>query len=174
MRQPGIVALHAVTSTNAMRYIFEASADNNTRRLVLLQNAAFLPLFREAMRRRGDVGDALLDELDPAQVSSSPADLIGEIFHDVSADPANASRKMLAYLRRGNSPQDVIDAARRLVFLKGNDAHDYKFSSAVLEDYYLASPKWRDLYLASSVFKLNGSGEPDNSLVTRICEALNA
>ncbi len=174
MRQPGIVALHAVTSTNAMRYIFEASADDETRRLVLLQNAAFLPLFREAMRRRGDVGDALLDELEPAQVSSSPADLIGEIFHDVSVDPANASRKMLAYLRNGNSPQDVIDAARRLVFLKGNDAHDYKFSSAVLEDYYHTSPEWRDLYLASGVFKLNGSGEQDNSLVTRIREALNA
>ncbi|HZZ27241.1 MAG TPA: hypothetical protein VFE46_04470 [Pirellulales bacterium] len=33
-----------------------------------------------------------------------------------------------------------IDAARLLVFLKGNNAHDYKFSSAVLEDYYHVSP----------------------------------
>ncbi|MCA9110018.1 MAG: hypothetical protein KDA52_08740 [Planctomycetaceae bacterium] len=172
MRQPGIVALHAVTSTNAMRYIFEASANDETRRLVLLQNAAFLPLFREAMRRRGDVGTALIDELQPADVDSSSADLIGEIFNDVSSDPASASRKMLAYLRGGKSPQELIDAARRLVFLKGNDAHDYKFSSAVLEDYYHTSPGWRDLYLVTSVFKLNGSGERDNSLVTRIREAM--
>ena len=33
-----------------------------------------------------------------------------------------------------------MNQARRLVFLKGNDAHDYKFSSAVLEDYAHVSP----------------------------------
>ncbi len=49
MRQPGIVALHAVTSTNALRYAFAKSGNDQTRRLLLLQNAAFLPLFREAM-----------------------------------------------------------------------------------------------------------------------------
>lgn len=174
MRQPGIVALHAVTSTNAMRYIFEASADDETRRLVLLQNAAFVTLFRDAMRQRGAVAEMRLDDLQPAEVRTSPADLIGDIFHDVSADPAAASRKVLAYLRGGHSAQNLIDAARRLVFLKGNDAHDYKFSSAVLEDYYHASPAWRDLYLASSVYKLNGSGERDNTLVSRIRESLRA
>jgi hypothetical protein len=41
----------------------------------------------------------------------------------------------------------------------------------VLEDYYYASPHWRELYLASSVFRLNGAGEPDNALVTRIRDA---
>ena len=174
MRQPGIVALHAVTSTNALRYIFEASADDETRRLVLLQNAAFVPLFREAMRQRGAVSDMKLDQMQAAEVKSSPADLIGEIFHDVSADPSAAARKLLAYLRGGHSAQELIDAARRLVFLKGSDSHDYKFSSAVLEDYYHAGPAWRDLYLASSVYKLNGSGEADNSLVARIRGALRA
>ena len=33
-----------------------------------------------------------------------------------------------------------MTAVRRLIFLKGRDAHDYKFSSAALEDYYHASP----------------------------------
>ena len=60
-----------------------------------------------------------------------------------------------------------MDAARRLVFLKGNDAHDYKFSSAVLEDYGHVSPHWRNRYLAASLFYLPGSGAPDNALVGR-------
>jgi hypothetical protein len=68
----------------------------------------------------------------------------------------------------------LIDAARVLVFLKGNDAHDDKFSSAVLEDYYHVSPSWRDLYLAASVFNLRGSAGPDTSLVKRIRAALQA
>ncbi len=174
MRQSGIVAMHAVTSTNAMRYIFESSGNDETRRLVLLQNAAFLPLFREAMRSRGKVNDARIDELQAAEVTTSPADQIGDIFRDVGANPSMAARKVLAYLNGGHSAQELLDAARRLVFLKGNDSHDYKFSSAVLEDYYYASPRWRNLYLASSVFHLNGSGKADNKLVTRIREAFKA
>lgn len=168
MRQPGIVGLHAVTSTNALRYIFEASGDNETRKLVLLQNAAFLPLFRNAMQSRGSIGEQKVDDLKPAELTSTGEESIAEIFHDVSADPAAACRKMLAYLQDNRSPEDLMTAARRLVFLKGNDSHDYKFSSAVLEDYYHTSPEWRNTYLSTSVFRLNGAGEPDNRLVQRI------
>src|SRR5690606_20213325 len=50
MRQPAIVPLHAVTTSNAARFAYEASGDDETRRLLMLQNAAFLPMFRDAMR----------------------------------------------------------------------------------------------------------------------------
>ena len=49
LRQPGIVSLHAVTTTNALHYAYQASGDDLTRRLLMLQNAAFLTLFRGAM-----------------------------------------------------------------------------------------------------------------------------
>jgi hypothetical protein len=68
--------------------------------------------------------------------------------------------------------RDFLDAARRLVFLKGDDAHDYKYSSAVLEDHNHVSPAWRDQYMALSVFNLRGSGERDNGLVERTRAAL--
>jgi hypothetical protein len=58
------------------------------------------------------------------------------------------------------------------VFLKGNDAHDYKFSAAVLEDYALISPGWRDRFLSASVHYLKGSQSPDNGLVERVRSAL--
>ena len=67
-----------------------------------------------------------------------------------------------------------MDTARMLVFLKGNDAHDYKFSSAILEDYYHVSPKWRDACLAADSFMLPSSTDRDNSLVQRTRAALNA
>ena len=66
----------------------------------------------------------------------------------------------------------LIHAARRLVYLKGNDAHDYKFSSAVLEDYYHASPSYRERYLAASMLLLPGSADKDNNLVKRTRAAL--
>jgi hypothetical protein len=63
-------------------------------------------------------------------------------------------------------------AARRLIFLKGRDSHDYKFSSAALEDYHHATPAWRARFLASSVYWLKGSGDKDNDLVKRARAAL--
>ena len=69
-------------------------------------------------------------------------------------------------------PKPLADAARRLIFLKGRDSHDYKFSSAVLEDFQHLSSPWRERFLAASVFNLRGSGEADNPLAQRIRAAL--
>ena len=68
--------------------------------------------------------------------------------------------------------KELIDAGRLLVFLKGTDSHDYKFSSAVMEDAMNVSPAWRNHFLAASVFWLKGSGSPDAPLVKRTRAAL--
>jgi hypothetical protein len=173
LRQPGLVSLHAVTTTNALHYAFQASGDDHTRRMLLLQNASFLTLFRAAMAGRGKLREARIDQLEPLAVTTGGPGAIEEIFASSSRDRMTAARKSLAYLEAGHDPTPVIDAARRLVFLKGDDPHDYKFSSAVLEDYYHASPKWRDRFLASSLLLLPGSADKDNNLVKRARSALS-
>lgn len=173
MRQPGIVALHAVTTTNAIHYAFRTVSEDPARRRLLLQNAAFLPMFREAMGRRGDVASARIDEMSLPE-SSDVAPDVAQIFHDVSHDRGEAARGVFAYLQQDRDPETLMDTARRLIFLKGTNAHDYKFSSAVLEDYYHISPAWRDRFLAASVYNLRGSEESDNGLVQRIRDALSA
>jgi hypothetical protein len=173
MRQPGIVALHAVTTTNALHYSYQASGDDRTRLLALLQNAAFVTMFRDAMNNRGKVGGAKIDELVAGdEVGEAPN--VDAIFSKLGDDRTSAARMTLAHLRSAGDAKSFIDAARVLVFLKGNDAHDYKFSSAVLEDYYNVSPVVRDQYLAANVFNLRSSADSDNKLVTRIRDALNA
>jgi len=174
MRQTGIVSLHATTSSNALHYAYATSANDNTRRLLLLQNASFLPLFREAMKGRGDVGDARVDELAAGDASSPGASAVEDIFAEVRRNRASAARKTMAYLAETPRAEDLIAAARRLVFLKGGDSHDYKFSSAVFEDFYHTSPKWRNRYLAASTYYLHGSSEKDNNLVERTRAALSA
>jgi hypothetical protein len=140
--------------------------------MLLLQNASFLPQFREAMGGRGNVEDSAIDMLEGTPPRAEGAEAIAEIFADLSDDRMQAARKTLAVVGGGTPAGDIIDAARRLVFLKGDDSHDYKFSSAALEDYYKVSPAWRDRYLAATVFNLHGSGERDNPLTTRIRAAL--
>jgi hypothetical protein len=172
VRQPAIVALHSVTTTNAMHYAFQTVASDDTRRLLLLQNTAFVTLFRDAMQRRGQVQEFDITTLQPADGESSGQGFCEKILRNISGDPAAASREVLAYLQSGGDAQDLIDAARLMVFFKGDNAHDYKFSSAVLEDYRHVSLAWRDRYLAANVYKLRGSGGRDNPLVARIRAAL--
>jgi hypothetical protein len=172
-RQPGIVALHAVTTSNALRYAWETSGSDDTRRMLLLQNAAFVPMFRQAMvARGGKLKELNLDQLQPTSLAGGERKPVDEIFADVGGDKMQAAGKVLAYLESHPDPTELVDAARLLIFLKGNNAHDYKFSSAVLEDHQRVSPAWRGRFLASSVFNLRGSGERDNALVARTRAAL--
>src|SRR5262245_19895548 len=173
MRQPGIVSLHSVTTSNAIRYAFETSADDLTRRWLLLQAASFLPLFRGEMANRKEKrSDLRFDGLEPLAPTSKGEAAVEEIFADLSKDKTTAARKLLGYLKADPDPRPVTDAARRLIFRKGTDSHDYKFSSAVLEDYAHVSPAWRDRYLAASVYWLKGSGDRDSRLVERTRAAL--
>ncbi len=172
LRQPAIVPLHAVTTTNALRFAFQTAADDRTRQLLMLQNAAFLPMFRDAAGGRGrleaiDIGDLR------RQAADADADQpLESIFAELDRNPTAAAWQTLAWLQRGGDAPRLIDMARALIFRKGTGAHDYKFSSAVLEDYYHVSPAWRNLYLASNMPKLRGSETADNPLVARIRAAL--
>ncbi|MBI3864481.1 MAG: hypothetical protein HY290_21575 [Planctomycetia bacterium] len=173
LRRPGIVGLHAVTTTNALRYLYGAAADDVTRRWILLQCASFVPSFRDAaVARGGSSNDVLVDKLEPLPLAA-PQEAVAEICADISRDKMTAARKVLTYVRTNPKPKPLLDAARLLIFAKGNDAHDYKFSAAVLEDFYHTGPEWRDKYLAACVFNLTGSGDRDNSLMQRAKSALS-
>lgn len=163
LRQPNIPALHAVTTANAMHFLYRTCADDATRRRLLLQNTAFLPLFREFMHSRGKVGEVRLDTLEAAGDTDS-ADQV------LDAKGIASARKVLGFATDNARARKVIDEVRRRIFLKGTDAHHYKFSSAVLEDYFHLSPDWRGRLLACSPQYLP-SGK-DNPLVRRIREAL--
>jgi len=167
-RRPGILSLHALTSSNALHFAYQTSAKDETRRLLLLQNAAFLALFR---------GDATnlrsleIDKLEPAEIPGEATPDLESIFAEISRDRLSAARKVLAFVKHNPDGREFINMARRLVFLKGNNSHDYKFSSAVLEDFHHIASPLREHFLAASVFNLRGSGDADNSLVQRTRQA---
>ncbi len=165
MRAPGILSLHATTFTNALHYSWQHCREEQTRKLLLLQNASFLPLFR-GERKAG----VRIDDLQPA---SEPV-TVEEVFAEFSKNKENASRKILRYLQDQKEPGEFAHAARRLIFLKGTNSHDYKYSSAVLEDYHAMNPKWRDRFLAATSYYFKGSSDPDNQLVTRIRAAFTS
>lgn len=170
MRQAGIVPLHAMTTTNALRFLFDNVGSPQTRKLLLLQNASFLPLFRAAMKARGQIGDSKIDEL--TGVESKEPVSVDAIFGSIGKQPQLAAQQVMTFLASDQDAETLMNAARRLIFLKGTDAHDYKFSTAALEDYYKISPALRSRYMAASTYNLKGSGATDNKLVDRIRAAL--
>ena len=164
-RKTGIVTLHSVTSSNALRFAYETSSDPQTRLMMLLQNAAFVPLFRGAA---GKLSDRKIDAMEGTEGKVD----VAAVFANVGKDRPAAAGRALAYLDGGGDAGALMNQARRLVFLKGNDAHDYKFSSAVLEDYAHVSGKWRNRFLASSLFYLPGEDAKENRLVGRVRAAV--
>ena len=50
-------------------------------------------------------------------------------------DRTSAAQKVLAYLQTAAASNSFVNEARRWLFLKGKNSHDYKFTSAGLEDW---------------------------------------
>lgn len=168
MRAPGILSLHSLTCTNALHYSWRHCTDDATRRFMLLQAASFLPLFRG----RNQEAQHRVDTLSPTPPQSTGTEGVAEIFSELSKNRLEAAQKILAWLDAAPRPEPFLHAARRMIFVKGTDAHDYKMSSAVLEDFRHLSPAWRNRFLAASAFYWKGSNEADNALVQRTRHAL--
>lgn len=171
MKQPGIVGLHTLTTLNALAFGYQTTSSDETRRYLLLQAASFLTMFRARMNNLPAV--PRVDTLEPLDLAGQGQAAIDDIFATASTNKLNAARKTLKLLQ--DHPDQLapyMTTARRLIFAKGNDSHDYKFSSAVLEDFYHVSPAWRNRFLAASVFWLKGSAGNDSPVLARTRAAL--
>ncbi|MEY4565598.1 MAG: hypothetical protein RLY14_568 [Planctomycetota bacterium] len=170
MRQPAIVPLHAITSTNAFHYLYRSVSEEGLRRWLILQNASFIGHFRDAAGKRATLNEANLLELQPAEQAIKET---SQIFEHLSTDRKLASQAILGYLKAGGDETALLRHSRELIFLKGTDSHDYKYSSAIFEEYKYCSPRWRSELLAAGSHLLTSSNEPDNGLKERIAEAFS-
>jgi hypothetical protein len=170
LRNPGIAPLHAVTSANALHFVFGASGDDTTRRLALLQAAGWMPLFRGRIQ---DDPSLLLDQMEPIAPGTSGAEAIGEIFSTVGRDRRQAAARAIGYVQAGGNPEDLYAAARRLIFHKANDSHQYKYGAASWEEARLATdPKWQAPLAAASLAYFPSSDLPNSPLMQRAADAI--
>jgi len=172
MKQPAIVSLHTLTTMNALAFGYQTTSNDETRRYLMLQAASFLPMFRARMNNLP--ANPRIDTLEPEELTGQGQAAIDNLFTNTGARLGlSAARKMLALLQ--NHPDQLpaaMTTARRLIFAKGTDSHDYKFSSAVLEDFYNVSPAWRNRFMAASVYWLKGSAGNDSPVMQRTRAAL--
>ncbi|MFM7591684.1 MAG: hypothetical protein ACKO85_07805 [Isosphaeraceae bacterium] len=172
LRKPGIVSLHAVTSINALHYIFTAAGDDTTRKLAMAQAAGWVTLFRQAL---GDAPALDINQLEPLDLPKAPDEVIADIFATVGKNRTDAARKTLGFLQNGGSHEAIFAAARRMIFHKGRDSHDYKFGAAAWEESLLAgTPRNRELLTAAMMGNLPASTSADSPLMIKAREAAHS
>ena len=101
------------------------------------------------------------------EASNANASLSGSGFSSTNLSETGISTGAIyGRLTGGGSPADttIVRVIRP----------DQTAGSAVLEDYERLAPPWRQRLLASSVFYLRSSEDPDNDLVKRTRSALGA
>lgn len=172
LRKPGIVSLHAVTSINALHYIFTAAGDDHSRKLAMAQAAGWVTLFRQAL---GDAPALDINKLEAMDLPGKPDEAIAEIFTTVGKNRTEAARKTLGFLQNGGSHEAIFAAARRMIFHKGRDSHDYKFGAAAWEESLLAgSSRNRELLTAAMMGNLPASTTADSPLMIKAREAAHS
>jgi hypothetical protein len=172
LRQPGIIAIHANTTAEALHEGYRQSRDDPTRRMLILQAAAFMPLFRD--RLGSGVRALTIDGLEPEESGDSPARQLDAIFAALGTDRDAAARKALAYFQ-GAGEQAAFEAqARHYTVDRNLGYHDYKLVEAVFENARHLEDPWRARYLATSVYDLNGPHTARNPVVARARELLHA
>lgn len=170
LRNPGIVALHATTSANALHYIYGASGDQTTRKLALLQAAGWMPLYRS---RNNSKSNLQIDAIEAREPDQAKEDDLQAIFAAARGDRDEAAAKAVGYFKSGGAPEPFFAVARRLIFHKGRDNHDYKYGAAAWEEVHLASdPQWQAPLAAATLAQLPDPERADSPLMNRARQAV--
>lgn len=161
LRDPGIIAVHANTTSDALFLAARQVGKARTRRLLLLQAASFQPLFRDLIGQTKE--PPRLDRLEPVEPTSGVAagsDLaLEDVFATLSASRAEAAGKALGYLGADGSELAFMRRARHYTVERNQGAHDYKFTEAAFRNAEAMPAEWRRRYLAASVLYMNGPGD---------------
>ena len=179
--------IHAVTTTNALRYGFDCCGDDRTRLLMLLQGVGALgDVFIRPAQKEGQLRNMDLLDLRPEKGEDAPtvqtvfATLPFKDARHVESDPGErrasdaACRLAMAVLADPANAKPFQQAARSLLCAKASiDPHDVKYPAAAFEDAYRVAPEWRAHVLASSVHALHGSNSKDSRVLVQAREALS-
>jgi hypothetical protein len=172
MLQPGIVPLHAQTTSNALHYAYRLCADERTQLILLLQCAAFVALFRQMTGAAES--DLSLAALEPLAVAGARDEALREVFSELSrGQRRQAARKCLAYLQGGGDTDSVIATARHSLVLGAQEAHDFKLSEAVFENLAQFSDfPWRSRLLSAGMAFFTAPLQRPRPLVAETMELL--
>jgi hypothetical protein len=183
----GGAMIHAITSTNALRFGFNLVTTPEIRLIQLLQAAGCLAggFIGQAAKDKRLRNLSLVDDLD--RLNKNEAVTVEEIFEQLPTkgdsyrqqDPSErdasdqACKAAFQLLSQTGNEHSFMNTARTLLCAKASeDPHDFKYPTAAFEDAFLVSPEWRPYLLASSVHALHGVKSADSMVLQRTRSAI--
>lgn len=172
MAQPSILSVHAQTTANALHYAYRVCGAAETQKLVMLQCAAFIAMFRRITG--AGASDFDLEALQPLPLHGPSADSIDELYADVSAGRRlQAAGKALGYLDSGGDPEALIARTRHHFVYYADEPHDYKFPEAVFENCaQLSDTEWRRRFLSAGMAHFKAPAEQPGPIVQETLDLL--
>jgi hypothetical protein len=166
MLRPGILAVHPTTAIHAMHFAFRTSRRDPTKRVLLLQGATWLALYRDFLSLRKKLDTPRIEVAAAANSKASPNSILGA----ATRSKTTAARQVLAL--PAHQLRAFEKCVRRNVFAKGTEHHMYKYSAAVLEDVRHCHPSLANHLLAAAVHYIPADGRPDAPVHARTKDAL--
>ena len=151
--------VHPVTELNAFHHVWRTTSSEETRRLAILQGAAWLALLREDLKgffgaMEGPGVDTLAELVAEIPVGQVPS--LGQVFEEPSALGARA------WLDHGGATGEaLLTRLRAELMTRANQSHQYKYLAAVQEEAALTHPRWANTVLAPAVTYLPTPGDPE-------------
>src|SRR5262245_30413143 len=165
-----LASIHAVTSANALHYAYFAAPDPQVRFLLLLQAVGWMTQFRTFAGARPDNLRAFtITDLEPGGDTD-----LSEVFGGLPKEVDAAAGRVFRLATDLQARQAFLTGAVRLTVGKVNEVHYYKYLAALLEDIPLVSPEWQRHLLATTVYYVKGSNDPEPAPMKRAREALRA
>ncbi len=169
----GLVAIHGVTSVNALHHAYVAASDPQVRFLLLLQAVGWMGQFRSfAQTREKDLRALSIAQMEPAGETAPLERTLEETFAGLRSDPDAAAARIFRLAGDLPARQAFLSGALRLTVSKADEVHYYKYVAALLEDIPLVSPEWQPHLLATLVYYIKGSTDPEPAPMKRAREAL--
>jgi hypothetical protein len=159
-RDPGVLAVHALTSLNALRYAAAHARTQRTQAMALLQTASWLVAYREFLSRRGgyDAAAPGIDVIEPAEGEPT-----AEAVFAAATDGARAAAGLaLAAARKGTG--ELETAMRSTCLRKVHEHHDFKYAAALLEEMRAAGADVAPRLFAASLGYLRKPSDADHAL----------
>ena len=159
-RDPGVLAVHALTSLNALRYAAAHARTQRTQAMALLQAASWLVAYREFLSRRGayDAAAPGIDAIEAAEGEPT----VEAVFAAAADSARGAACLALAAARRGTGELEA--AVRSTCLRKVHEHHDFKYAAALLEEMGVAGADTAPRLFASSLGYLRKPSDADHAL----------
>jgi hypothetical protein len=124
--------------------------------------------------RTEDLRQLSILDLAPAD-SSAPLDrTLTEIYAGLSANPDDMAARVLRLAPDIQARRAYLAGALRLCSAKANEVHYYKYLAALMENLPFVSTAWQPHLLATTVYYLKGSSDPDPLPMKRAREAMRS